>query len=353
VKDYQVVATHYGRVITGLIGLTVILVFGTGGYMIIEGWSFLDAFYMTAITLTTVGYREVEPLSQTGMIFTIFVLFVGVGTAFYILTAFVATIIEGDLQQIFGERRMRHAIEHLKEHHIVCGYGRVGEEICRELQERRAPFLVIDNDREALERARLEGCIVLHGDATQEPVLVQAGLHRCASLIAALDSDAGNTYITLTAKMLRPDVYVVARVGSSPNEPKLQQAGADRTISPYQMGGRRMALSAMQPILLDFMDIVSLGAQGPGVLGEFGVDAESGLEGRTIEEALKAVPELVVLAVRSARGTMIVGPAPATRLARGDRLMVFGSEDQLRAVGLGSTAAAAAPESSPQSTPAR
>jgi len=341
VKDYHVVASHYSRVIAGLLALALIMVGATAGYMIIEGWSLLDALYMTVITVTTVGYREVGPLSTTGMIYTILVLFIGVGTAFYILTAFVATIIEGDLRQIFGERRMKIAIEHLNEHHIVCGYGRVGEEIARELQERRAPFVVVDTDPEALDRARLANCLIVQGDATNEATLIHAGIHRCASLIAALDSDAGNTYITLTAKMLRPGVYVVARVASATNEPKLKQAGADHIVSPYQMGGRRMAVSALQPILMDFMDIVSLGTQGPGILGEFGVDSESGLEGRTIGEVFSRAPDAVILAVRSERGTFIYGPAPSTRLALGDRLIVFGPEEQLRVVGARKDAAAA------------
>ncbi|HXH20739.1 MAG TPA: potassium channel protein [Dehalococcoidia bacterium] len=332
-KEYRAAAQAYGRVLVGLLALGVILVFATGGYMIIEGWSFLDALYMTVITLTTVGYREVQPLSRTGMAFTMVVLFVGVGTSFYILTALVSTIIEGDLRQLFGERRMKIQVEHLKDHHIICGFGRVGEEIALEFKQRQAPFVVVDLSAEALERARAEGYLVLQGDATQEETLKRAGIERCASLIAALDSDAGNTYITLTAKMLRPDVRVVARVASASNEKKLLQAGADHIVSPYQMGGRRLALSALQPILLDFMDIVSLGSQGPGVLGEFGVDKDSGLQGRTIGEVCASAPDLVVLAVRSERGTFIVGPAPSTRLALGDRLMVFGPEEQLRRVG--------------------
>jgi voltage-gated potassium channel len=333
VREYRAATQAYSRVIGGLAALAVILLLATAGYMVIEGWTFLDALYMTVITLTTVGYREVEPLSRAGMVFTMIVLFVGVGTAFYILTALVSTIIEGDLRQLFGERRMKIQVEHLKDHHIICGYGRVGEEIALEFRQRQAPFVVVDLDPASLDRARAEGYLILQGDATQEETLLRAGLNRCASLIAALDSDAGNTYITLTAKMVRPEVRVVARVAAAANEKKLVQAGADHIVSPYQMGGRRLALSALQPILLDFMDIVSLGSQGPGVLGEFGVDEESGLQGRTIGDVLSGTPDIVVLAVRSERGTFIVGPAHATRLALGDRLMVFGPEDQLRRVG--------------------
>jgi voltage-gated potassium channel len=339
VRDYHVIARHYDRVFIGVAALAVIFVAATAGYMVIEGWSFLDALYMTAITITTVGYREVEPMSQAGIIFTIIVLFVGVGSAFYILTALVATIIEGDLGQIFGERRMKIAIERLKDHHIICGFGRVGEEIAREFMERGASFVVIDRDPEALDRARATGFLIVQGDATEEEVLKQAGIERCTSIIAAADSDAGNTYITLTAKILQPDVYVIARVGAAANEAKLRQAGADRVVSPYLIGARRMAVTALQPNLLDFMDIVSLGPQGPGVLGEFAVDPDSGLEGHTLGEVFASAPDVVVLAVRNERGTLIVGPAPSTRLALGDRLMVFGAEEQVRRVGLKQPAA--------------
>ncbi len=326
-------ATQFSRVAVGLVILAVIMAVGTLGYVVIEGWSLLDAFYMTVITITTVGYQEVRPLDDTGRVYTSLLLLGGVGTAFYILTALVSTIIEGDLQQVFGERRLRTMIAHLSDHHIICGYGRVGEEIARELKWRHAAFVVVDSNRDALAQARKEGFLAVEGDATEESTLIEAGLTRCAALIAASDSDAGNTYITLTAKSLRPDVFVVCRAGSMANESKMRQAGADSVISPYQMGGRRMAVAALQPVLLDFMDIVAAGNQAAGILCNFGVDAESGFAGKTLGEVLSRANDVIVLAVRNERGTMIVGPAAATRLALGDQLMVFGSEDQLQKVG--------------------
>ncbi len=324
----------YGRVFLGLGVLVVVIATGTGGYMIIEGWRFLDALYMSVITITTVGYREVYPLSDGGMLFTIFLVLFGVGTAFYMLTAMVATIIEGDLGQVFGERRMKSTIERMKDHFIICGFGRVGEEIARELKDRGAPFLVLDQSSEARERARREGILVVEGDATTDEALIEAGVERCRALIAALDSDVGNTYIILTAKGLRPDVFIVARVSTTANEGKLRQAGADRIVSPYAMGGRRMAVAALQPILTDFIDIVGAAeARGHGILAEFAVDAESGLAGRSLRDVLSACQNVIVVAVKGERGTMIVGPAETTRLALGDRLMVFGSEEEVQGIG--------------------
>ena len=239
---------QYHRVAVGLVLFVVVITIGTGGYLLIEGWPFLDALYMAVITVTTVGFREAEPLSTGGKIFTIFLILFGVGSAFYILTALAATIIEGDLRQVFWERRMKSTIERLKDHYIICGYGRVGEEIAREFKERKVPFIVVDRNAEALEKARREGALTVEGDATLEETLVEAGIERCEGLIAASDSDAGNTYITLTAKGLHKEAFVVARVGAPGNESKMRQAGADRIVSPYAMGGRRMALVALQPL---------------------------------------------------------------------------------------------------------
>lgn len=325
-------ATHYNRVVLGLLALLLILLAGTAGYMLIEGWSLLDAFYMSAITITTVGYREVEPLSDEGQVFTIFLLFFGVGAAFYILTTLVAAIIEGDLRQVFGARRMKMSIERLTDHYIICGYGRVGEEIARELRERRVPFVIIDRELHALEPARDTGLLVVEGDATDEGVLRTAGIERCRALIAASDSDATNIYITLTAKALRPEVFVVARVSTTDLEAKLRQAGAARVVSPYAIGGRRLALAAVQPIITDFIDLPS-SIQGERILAEVAVDGVALLAGRQLGEVLEGCGDVVVLAVRDVKGNLSVGPARTTRLNEGDTLVVIGEEDDLRSIG--------------------
>jgi voltage-gated potassium channel len=325
-------STHYNRVVIGTLALLLILIGGTAGYMLIEGWNLYDAFYMSAITITTVGYREVGPLSRGGQIFTVFLLFFGVGAAFYILTSLVAAIIEGDLRQVFGARRMRMTIERLSDHYIVCGYGRVGEEIAREMRQRDVPFLIIDRELSALEPARDKGLLVLEGDATVEEVLLTAGIQRCRALIAASDSDATNTYITLTARALRPDLFVVARVSSADLVPKLRQAGASRVVSPYAIGGRRLALAALQPIITDFIDLPS-SIEGERILAEVAVDGESVLAGRLLGDVLDGCGDVVVLAVRDDKGKLNVGPARSTRLLDGDTLVVIGEEEDLRSLG--------------------
>lgn len=327
-------STHYNRVVLGLLALLLILLAGTAGYVLIEGWSLQDAFYMSAITITTVGYREVRPLSEAGQLFTVALLFFGVGAAFYILTTLVAAIIEGDLRQVFGARRMKLMIERLQDHYIVCGFGRVGEEVALELQSRDAPFVVVETNESRIEDARAAGMLVVQGDATEEETLVEAGIGRCRALIAASDSDSTNTYITLTAKGLRAEAYVVARVSSEAVERKLAQAGADRTVSPYRMGGRRMAFAALQPLVSDFIDIFPGAEQGDRVLAEIPVDDDSGFAGKQLGEALAGCEDLVVLAVRGAEGRLDVGPPRSRLLAAGDILIVVGEEEDLSALGV-------------------
>ena len=322
------------RVGGGLVLLACVLLLGTAGYMAIEGWSFLDAFYMSVTTITTVGYREVHPLSTGGRVFTLFLVLTGVGAAFYILTAMVAAIIEGDLRQVFGARRLRLMIEHIEDHYIVCGYGRVGQEIAVELLQRKAPFVIVDTDPEVVEKARGQGLLVVLGDATLEDTLREAHVDRCKSLIAASDSDATNTYITLTAKGVRPNVYVVARVSTPVVEAKLRLAGADRVISPYSIAGRRMALAAVQPSMTDFIDILPAGTTDERILAEFVIDVDSNLAGKQLGEALENCRDVVAVAVRDAAGRLTVGPPRSTPLVPGETLLLIGDEEDLGSLGV-------------------
>ncbi|HLB24163.1 MAG TPA: potassium channel family protein, partial [Dehalococcoidia bacterium] len=247
-----------GRLFTGLGVFAGLLTFGTAGYMAIERWSFFDALFMTVTTVTTVGYREVRPLDTEGRIFTILLVLFGVGTAFYLLTTFVAFVIEGDLGAALGLTRMKSRIEQLSDHYILCGFGRVGEEIAREFAERGLPFVVVENNPDTTPHAVEAGYLLVEGDATSDEMLEQAGVRRAKVLLAASDSDSGNTYITLTAKALNPDIFVVARAGKRGSESRAVRAGADRVISPYVLSGRRMALSAIQPNMVDFIETLAI-----------------------------------------------------------------------------------------------
>lgn len=323
------------RLVAGLAIFATLIAFGTAGYMSIERWSFVDSLFMTVTTVTTVGYREVRPLDTEGRIFTMFLVVFGVGTAFYLLTTFVAIVIEGDLSAAFGSTRMKNRIDQLRDHYILCGYGRVGEEIAREFAERDIPFVVIENNPEALLRAQQSGHLLIEGDAASDDVLAQAGVARARTLLAASDSDSGNTYITLTAKALNPNIFVVARAGKRESEARARRAGADRVISPYVLSGRRMALSAIQPNIVDFMETLSVGRNMESILAEVEITSDSGMDGRTVEQVFRSAG-VTVLGVQRSNGELVVGPVSDLVVHDGDRLMVVGPEHELsRATGAG------------------
>jgi voltage-gated potassium channel len=316
------------RILSGIGIFALLLAVGTVGYMIIDGWSFMDALFMTVTTVTTVGYREIHPLDTPGRVFTIVLVLFGVGTAFYLLTTLVALVIEGDLAAALGLTRMRGRIEHIRDHHILCGFGRVGEEIARELSERGLAFVVVDTNTDALARAQQSGFLTVEGDAASDEVLLAAGILRARTLLAASDSDSGNTYITLTAKALNPGVLVVARAGKPESEARARRAGADRVISPYAIGGRRMALSAIQPNIVDFMDTLSVGRNAEQILAEIDITEHSRLFGLYVRHVMEST-RVAVLGLRRADGTLIVGPREDVRLEAGDRLIVAGLESDI------------------------
>jgi voltage-gated potassium channel len=321
------------RLILGGALLVALVAFGVIGYMTIEGWSFIDALYMTITTVTTVGFREVNELSDGGRVFTIFVILFGVGVAFYILTTAVQTVVEGELADALGVRRMEARIGALRDHYILCGFGRVGEEIANEYAQRGVPFVIIENNPEAIARAQDSGYLLIEGDATQDAILERAGVSQARALMAASDSDSGNTYITLTAKALRPDLYVVARAGQAASEARVERAGADRVVSPYRLAGRRMALSALQPQTVDFVDVTTPDRVSEQLLAELIVSEESVIARQTVAQALEPCTATVFLAIEDASGGVDVGPASERVLQPGDRLILLSKEQDMQRLG--------------------
>ncbi len=319
------------RLAQNVLALFGLLAFGIVGYILIEGWSFLDALYMTVTTVTTVGFREVQPLSQAGRIFTIFVVLFGVGVALYILTTVVQEVIEGELAQALGVRRMRGRIEALRDHCIICGFGRVGQEIAHELAEHRVPFVIVENNPEAI--ARAGDYLLVDGDATQEAALQKAGIERARALMAASDSDAGNTYIVLTANALNPELFVVARARQRASQSRMLQAGANRVISPYVLAGRRMALSALQPLTVDFIDVLASGQQGEQLLGEVVVSGESLIAEHSVEEVMSRCKNTTLLAIQRPDGQLLAGPRGSSVLRPGDRLMLLSNQGDMEELG--------------------
>lgn len=309
-----------------------VIVTGTAGYMLLAGMSFIDALYQTVITLSTVGYRELKPFDTSEKLFTIFLILTGVGSALYTLTLIVQEALEGDVRSRFYLRRMQMQIDEMRDHYILCGFGRVGQEIARELCERGVDFVVIDQTPEAVERARAFGYKVIEGDASDDRTLNLAGLVRARCLLAASDSDSGNTYITLTAKSVNPNCFIVARAALPYNEEKLRLAGADRVISLYSMGGRRMVLSALQPLAADFMDTLAAGRHGDLLLAEFEVNAQNGLAGKTCGALIEGATNATLLGIRHRSGKLEVGPRNDTMLHEGDIVIVLAEESDIAAL---------------------
>jgi voltage-gated potassium channel len=319
------------RVQSALLALCIITVAGVLGYMVFEGWSFTDALYMTVITLTTVGYREVRPLDVTGQLWTMALLITGVGTLFYAAVSSVELVVAGTIRGYFGRRRMEATISKLNEHYILCGYGRVGRQVAREFAADGVPFVIIEQDPETVEECLAEGYLTLLGEASDDAVLEEAGIRRASGLVAAVDSDADNVFVVLSARKLNPKLHIVARASSDESAAKLEIAGADRTLSPYAVGGRRLASLATQPLIVDFLDIVTRGEKGIEFrLEEFSVPKNSLIVDRTIGELrIGERTGAMILAVRSEEGKFDTTPSARDRLRAGDTLIVLGAREQI------------------------
>jgi len=322
--------------LTVIYALLLVIAIGVIGYMTIEGWSFLDAFYMTIITLSTVGYSEVHNLSAAGQVFSIVLIVFGVGAMFYALTSIIHYLVEGHIGDILGRRRMKEKIRKLKGHFILCGYGRVGQEVAHTFEIEKTPFVIVDLDQEAIIKATDNGYLCVQGNATDDDTLNEAGIHQAKGLVAALGSDANNLYITLSAKGIRSDLFVVARVCTEESdavESKLRRAGADRVISPHRIGGRRMAMAALRPLVIDFLD-TALHRRGRGelLLENIQVGSDSPMVGMTIKEGQRHSGGTAILAVKKRGGTLLTDPSEEVLLEQGDELVIVGTRRQLRAL---------------------
>ncbi len=316
------------RLLWGVFWLVGVIVVGVLGYEIIEGWNLLDSIYMTITTITTVGYREVHPLSDGGRIFSIFLMVGGVGGALYALTGIVGYIVEGNIGTVWERRKMQNKISNLKNHYILCGFGRVGEEIARTFKEEEVPFIVIDNRPECVSRLEKTEYIYLEGDATQDEILKSAGIERARGLIAAVGTDTDNTYITLSARELCPDIYIEARASSTEAMTKLERAGANRVILPHAIGGNRMAMLALRPAVVDFIDKVIYSRGREMRLENVDVTENSKLIGLTIK-GVQDKTRVTTLAMQKKGRTLIPNPAAEEVVEEGDQLIVIGTRAQL------------------------
>ncbi|MGA8595722.1 MAG: potassium channel protein [Bryobacteraceae bacterium] len=306
------------------------LCIGTVGFHRIEGYSLFDAFYMTLITITTVGYQEIHTLGHAGRVFNSFLILFGVSAMFFALAAVTQTIIELELQDRYGKRRKKRMIEKLQNHFIVCGFGRVGRNASFELQRGKFPFVVVDRSEQRVQRATMAGMLAVVADATRDDCLREVGVTRARGLIAALPSDAENLFIILSAKTLNPNLTVATRASEEESEQKLRRAGADTVFAPYTMAGHRLAQALIRPHVVQFLDFAT-GALAPNIrVEQVRVAPEAEFVSKPLGEMLQRRKfSGIVLAIRRPDGQMIFNPPPETRIGAGDFLIVLGEQPDL------------------------
>ena len=311
--------------------LVSVIVGGTLGYVVIEGWTFWDAFYMTVITVTTVGYREVHNLTLAGQIFTVLLLFSGVGTFLYTFSFLATVIVEGGLPKRLQRRRLAHMLDTIRDHFIICGYGRIGAVVTDQFQRQGVRFVVVERDAARARAALNLGMLVVEADGTHEVALKQAGIERARGLIAVVGTDAENVYTVLSARVLKADLFIVARAESQLSIRKMEQAGANRVISPYQIGAMQIAQTAIRPAVVDFMELATNAENLDLSMEEITIDSRSPLAGKTILEAsIRQRFGVIVVGIQRRDNRMEFNPEPEVPLNAGDKLVVLGRPESLR-----------------------
>lgn len=311
--------------------LSLIVAAGTAGFVLIEGYSWFDAFYITISTITTIGYPEPRPLSHAGRVFNAFLIVFGVTGMFVAVGAMAQTIIELELQGLFGERRKKRMIHQLHDHFIVCGYGRVGRNASLEFQRTGAPFLVIDRNEQRVAKAEGAGMLAVAADATQDDSLREAGVLHAKGLIAALPSDAENLFIILSAKTLNPQLTVVTRASEEEAGEKLRRAGADTVLTPFSMAGRQLADVLLRPQVVEFMDFARSNIGTGVVVEQVRVTPGTQVNAKTFGELLELRRSgVIVLAIRKQGGATTFNPPPEFAISAGDVLIVMGERANLQ-----------------------
>ena len=319
------------RFILIVVAIVTTLTIGTVGFTVIDGYPPFDAFYMSLTTMTTVGYGEIHPLSQAGRIFNSFLIVFGVTTIFIAIGAMTQTIIELEFGDAIGKRRNKRMIDNLKDHYIICGYGRVGRGAAHELRHAGVPFVVVDNNPDRVERAMLAGMLAVAADSTQDETLRLVGIERARGLVAALATDADNLFVLLSAKGLNPQIYVATRAAEEGAEAKMRRAGADAVFAPYAMTGHRLAQSLLRPHVVQFLDFTTKDVGEDIAIEQVRVSGASEMVSKTIKEMqLRKEVGVIVMAIRKESGEMVFNPPAETAVQGGDYLIVMGRPGNLR-----------------------
>ena len=318
------------KLIAPVIILLLIIGIGIFGYSTIEDWPLLDSVYMVVITLFAVGYQEAQPLTEDGKIFTIVFILIGVGAAIYIAGQIIEIIVEGQILGIRRRKKMEKALKNLKDHFIICGFGRVGHQVGKEFDNANIKYVIIDNNPEHTKKFEAQNTPYIIGDATSDEKLLEAGIKNARGLIASSDSDVANVYITLSARELNKELLIVARASEVDTEGKLKIAGANRVLSPSFISGKRMANWATRPVASDFLEIVSHNDNRQFNLQEVPIPDNSSFIGKTLIEAkIKELSEITILAIANKNGKFNLQPSSDTIINSGDTLVAIGTKDQV------------------------
>ncbi len=313
------------RLKISIVILLLLLTLGTTGYVVVEGWGLLDALYMTVITLATIGFREVHDLTDQGRLFTMILIVFGVSTLGYLVSSMAQLMFEGQIQRIIGRKKVEKKIDALRDHYIICGFGRIGSMICRELAANDVQFVIVEHNTEVLEAIEDERYLWMKGDATQDDTLIHAGIEQATGLISVVSSDSENVYITLTARGLNPDLYILARSGEDGTELKLKRAGANKVVSPYAIGGMRMAQSILRPNVVDFIEIATASEHLDLQMEEISIPNDSDFAGHTlVTSEFRKQTGVIIVGIKKSYGHMIFNPNPHDKLDEGDTLIVLG-----------------------------
>jgi len=325
---------EHQKLLTIFIAFILILIIGVIGYSQLLQVPIIDALYMTVITISTVGYQEVAEMTPEAKLFSILIIFMGLSFVGYLFTNILSFFIEGNVREVLRKRRLKNRMDTLTNHYILCGAGETGANVIRHFEQCNVPFIVIDNDRERIEELNRRNIMALHGDATDEEVLIQAGIRKASGLISSLSTDADNVFTVLTSRYLNKDLFIISRAIEDHAHEKLRRAGADRTISPNEIGGRRMAALMLRPTLISFLDLIT--HVGDVVLDLEQVTIRNGSElmGRKLRDA--RIPEktgLVILATKKDQASnMVFNPGPDEVLNSGDTMIVLGTREQAEAL---------------------
>lgn len=318
------------HLIISVILLLGMIILGSMGYMVIEGWNALDSFFMTVITLTTVGYSEGPGLTVAGRLYTIFLIVVGVGFCLYVVGALVQFMVEGRIREILGRRRLKREINHLRNHYIVCGYGRIGQVICDRLSEKPFDIVVVENNPDLIPIIEDHQLLYVNGEAGDESTLLKAGIEKARGIVALLPTDADNVFLVLTARQLNPNLMIIARAEDKKSASKLLAAGANRVELPYEIGATSIAQRILRPTVTNFLDLAFTNSRQDIKMEEIPIAENSPLADIILRDSgIRQKYNLIIIAIKKSDGGMIFNPSFETKLKAGDTVIAVGEGDNL------------------------